>query len=88
MSRTCATSRIHREVIQHHGHNGSNQKSATSLVRGVSFNPREAPEVKVCYGDVQIADHHSHTSMPKLYRAPMVLWTATPPRRARISIGP
>ena len=27
MSRTFSTSRIHREVIQHHGHSGSNQKS-------------------------------------------------------------
>ena len=28
MSRTCSTSRIHREVIQAKGHAGSNQKSA------------------------------------------------------------
>ena len=28
MSRTFSTSRIQREVIQHHGHSGSNQKSA------------------------------------------------------------
>src|SRR6516162_5546240 len=31
MSRTFSTSRIHREVIQHHGHSGSNQKSARDL---------------------------------------------------------
>src|ERR1700754_4050055 len=31
MSRTFSTSRIHREVIQHHGHSGSNQKSATDF---------------------------------------------------------
>src|SRR2546425_2545821 len=31
ISRTFSTSRIHREVIQHHGHSGSNQKSATDF---------------------------------------------------------
>ena len=31
MSRTFSTSRIHREVIQHQGHSGSNQKSARDL---------------------------------------------------------
>ena len=31
MSRTFSTSRTHREVIQHHGHSGSNQKSATDF---------------------------------------------------------
>jgi hypothetical protein len=30
MSRTSSTSRIQREVIQHQGHRGSNQKSARS----------------------------------------------------------
>src|SRR4051794_24614615 len=32
MSRTFSTSRIQREVIQHHGHSGSNQKPATSFL--------------------------------------------------------
>ena len=32
MSRTFSTSRIQREVIQTHGHSGSNQKSATGLL--------------------------------------------------------
>ncbi len=32
MSRTCWASRIQREVIQHHGQSGSNQKSAVSVV--------------------------------------------------------
>src|SRR4051812_44698885 len=31
MSRTFSTSRIHRDVIQHHGHSGSNQKPATDF---------------------------------------------------------
>ena len=31
MSRTFSTSRIQRDVIQHHGHSGSNQKSATDF---------------------------------------------------------
>jgi hypothetical protein len=57
------------------------------LVRGVSYNPSEPPEVEVCYGDLQVFDKHTFVSVPKLYRAPMVLWTSTPPRRARISVG-
>ena len=32
MSRTFSTSRIQRDVIQHHGHSGSNQKPATSFL--------------------------------------------------------
>src|SRR6478735_9556387 len=31
ISRTFSTSRIHRDVIQHHGHSGSNQKPATDF---------------------------------------------------------
>jgi hypothetical protein len=31
MSRTFSTSKIQREVIQAHGHSGSNQKSATDF---------------------------------------------------------
>jgi hypothetical protein len=57
------------------------------LVRGVSYNPAEAPEVQVCYGDLQVFDKHTFVTVPKLYRAPMVVWASTPPRRARISVG-
>ena len=32
MSRTCSTWSIQREVIQAHGHRGSNQKSAVSVL--------------------------------------------------------
>src|ERR1700709_1176581 len=32
MSRTFSTSRIQRDVIQHHGHSGSNQKPASSFL--------------------------------------------------------
>ena len=38
MSRTFSTSRIQREVIQHHGHSGSNQKPATSFL-AIDQNP-------------------------------------------------
>ena len=57
------------------------------VVRGVTYNPGEPPEVQVCYGDVQVFDKHTFTVVPKLYRAPMVLWATTPPRRARITVG-
>jgi hypothetical protein len=43
--RTCSTSFIQREVIQAHGHNGSNQKSA---VTGVVDMGLLSVEVRIC----------------------------------------
>lgn len=56
MSRTFATSRIQRDVIQHHGHSGSNQKSATDF-----WGPSRAwrgPLVGVSSGEYTAQHNH------------------------------
>ena len=52
MSRTCSTSSIQREVIQAHGHRGSNQKSAVSVTGCLPSTRRMAP---VVYDEASVA---------------------------------
>ena len=54
MSRTCSTSSIQREVIQAHGHRGSNQKSAVSVSLMGSLR-RRAGWRRVVYDEASVA---------------------------------
>lgn len=60
-------------------------KLAPYLVRGVSFSASEAPKVGTCGGEVNVASHVLGGSVPKMFRAPVVLWLVSPPTRARVT---